>query len=380
MKKLLLAVGVAIVVGVAVYWALPVKQPGGSLPSGPGQPDFVSVLANTSDDGFERPSSAWKLKLPEDHGSHDNSRTETWQVLTHLRDEDGNELGFQFLFLRIGIVAPTAPPQESIWDVREFERVHVALLDANSAKVAYEERFGRGISRLSGFDWDTEELRIDNWFLRFGNDGARATLTLYATISDKAVVELALRPEKPAVALEPDGADTPFVGYSMTRLTVEGTVDQGRGKKAVTGTAWFDHLWGELPVPGAGPVAWDRLQLQLEDGVEISAVRSRRIDGRGAAVVNGVIFEPNGEVTSLDNETLQMTASGTWQSPSTGVEYPIEWQILGPELDIAIEPLFDDQVLDFSTPLWSGLVRVRGRRAQTSVSGFGTLQLMGYDQ
>ncbi|WP_170337038.1 lipocalin-like domain-containing protein [Ruegeria arenilitoris] len=299
-------------------------------------------MANISDDeGFERPSSDWKLELPEDHGAHVNSRTETWQLLTHLSDEDGNELGFQFLFLRIGIVPSTAPPQDSIWDVRQLERVHIALLDANSAKVAREERFGRGIPSISGFDWNAAELRMDNWFLSFAGDRSPGTLKLYATISDKAVVEFDMRPVKQAVALEPDGADAPFVGYSITRLTVDGTVDQEQGKIRVTGTAWYDHLWGELPVPGAGPVAWDRLQLQLEDGAEISAVRSRRIDGRGAASVNGAIFEPNGEVISLDEGTIKMTAFRTWQSPYTGVEYPIEWQLEGPDLDITIEPLFD---------------------------------------
>lgn len=381
MRKLILAFIVALAVGVAGYWALPTQQPEKpSVSAGPRDADIVSVLANISDEGFERPSSDWKLQLPDDHGDHDSSRSETWQLLTHLSDEDGNELGFQFLFLRIGVVAPAAPPQESIWDVRQLEQVHVALLDANSAKVAHEERFGRGIPRLSGFDWDAAELRMDSWFLSFGDDRKQATLKLYATISDKAVVELEMRPVKQAVALEPDGADAPFVGYSMTRLTVDGIVDQGQGKRRVTGTAWYDHIWGELPVPGAGPVAWDRLQLQLEDGAEISAIRSRRIDGRGAAIVNVAIFEPNGEVISLDEETIKMTASRTWQSPSTGVEYPIEWQLEGPDLDITIEPLFDAQVLDFSVPLWSGIVRVSGNRAQVAVSGFGTLQLTGYEQ
>ena len=342
MRKLILAFIVALAVGVAGYWALPTQQPEKpSVSAGPRDADIVSVLANISDEGFERPSSDWKLQLPDDHGDHDSSRSETWQLLTHLSDEDGNELGFQFLFLRIGVVAPAAPPQESIWDVRQLEQVHVALLDANSAKVAHEERFGRGIPRLSGFDWDAAELRMDNWFLSFGDDRTQATLKLYATI---------------------------------------GIVDQGQGKRRVTGTAWYDHIWGELPVPGAGPVAWDRLQLQLEDGAEISAIRSRRIDGRGAAIVNVAIFEPNGEVISLDEETIKMTASRTWQSPSTGVEYPIEWQLVGPDLDITIEPLFDAQVLDFSVPLWSGIVRVRGNRAQVAVSGFGTLQLTGYEQ
>lgn len=362
----------------AVYLALPRWQAEGPSSNESGEPDLISVLANISDEGFERPSSKWKLKLPEDHGAHATSRTETWQLVTHLENEDGAELGIQFSFLRLGIVPPTAPPPESIWEVRDLNRVHVTFLGAGLAAAIGEERFQRGIPKLSGYDADAGELRFDNWFLKFGSDPAGTTMTLYATIRDKAVVELVMRAQKPAVALEPDGVDAPFAGYSLTRLTVEGTVDQGQGEEAVTGTAWFDHLWGELPVPGAGPVAWDRVQLQLEDGTDISVVRSRRTDGRGAPAVNGVIFEPGGAVLSLDDGTFQMTASRTWRHPSTGAKYPIEWRIVGPELDISIGPLSDAQGHDFSAPLWSGLVQVRGNRAQTPVSGFGTLQLTGY--
>ena len=214
--------------------------------------------------------------------------------------------------------------------------------------------------------------------LSFGSEGDGTTMTLYATVGERVVAELMMRAEKPAFALDPGGADAPFVGYSLTRLAVEGTVDQGGGEMPVEGTAWFDHLWGELPVPGAGPVAWDRMQLQLNDGTDINAVRSRRIDGKGASAVSVAIFDPSGAATPLDGDTIQMTASRTWRHPSTGAHYPIEWRISGPDLDISIEPLTDDQVHDFSAPLWSGFVRAEGRRAETPVSGFGTLQLSGY--
>ena len=40
-----------------------------------------------------------------------------------------------------------------------------------------------------------------------------------------------------------------------------------------------------------------------------------------------------------------MTSSRTWRHPATGTEYPIEWHIEGPGLDISIEPLIDAQAL-----------------------------------
>jgi predicted secreted hydrolase len=378
MRKLLLASGVVIPLVVLVYWALPGLHSQDAAQSGPSEPDLMSVVAEISAEGFERPSPEWILQLPADHAAHGASRTESWQLVSHLKTEDDEELGIQFLFLRVGLAPPTEGPPGSIWDFRELERGHVTLVDANSAAAIGEERFGRGIPGLSGYDGDTGELQLDNWSLRFGSDGTGPKMTLYATIGDTTRLELAMRPEKMAVPLEPDGADAPFVGYSLTRLSVQGTVDRGQGEEAVAGSAWFDHLWGELPVPGTGPVAWDRLQLQLEGGTDISLIRTRRTDGRGAPVVNGIMLSPDGAVSSLHEETIEMTASRTWRHPSTEAAYPIEWRIVAPELDLSIEPVSDAQAHDFSASLWSGLVRVQGYRAGTPVSGVGTLQLTGY--
>jgi predicted secreted hydrolase len=197
-------------------------------------------------------------------------------------------------------------------------------------------------------------------------------------VLDKAVVDLVMRPEKPTLALTPDDAGAPFVGYSMTRLAVEGTIDQGLGEETVTGSAWFDHVWGELPLPGMRPVASDRLQLQLGDGTDLSVIRTRRIDGAGAPVVSGFVVSPDGTASLLDEKSLQMTSSRTWRDPVTGAEYPVEWRLLGPNLDITIAPLADAQAFDTAVPVWSGMVQSSGRRANTVVSGVGTLQLTGY--
>jgi predicted secreted hydrolase len=350
----------------------------GTSSSDASEPDLLSAFADISSEDLGAPFPDWKLTLPEDHGAHAISRTEIWQVATHLRNEDGEDLGFQLSFMRLGVASPTAPPPKSIWEVRELYRGHITFVEAASESALAEERFGRGIPKLAGYDTDSGELRLDNWFLQFGSDQAGDRWTLYATLKDKVVVELVMRSEKPALALDPNGTDPLFVGYSITRFAVEGTVDQGSGKETVMGTAWFDHLWGELPLSGAGPVASDRLQFQLEDGTDISVIRSRRTDGKGAPALNGFIVAPDGTASLLGDENLKMTASRTWTHPKTGASYPIEWRLTGPNFDMTITSLIDEQVHDFAVPLWSGIVHARGKHDGTAVSGVGTLQLTGY--
>jgi len=373
---LLASVGIAAL----AYWVLPALQVNAPPEEVVGAPDLMSLIGSLSEEGFERPSPTWKLSLPKDHGEHSASRMETWQLSTHLQNEKGELSAFQFSFLRLGVVPPSAPPPTSVWDVRELYRGHVTFTHAELDQAVSEERLARGMPRLAGYDADAGELRIDNWFLEFGDDHTTPEFNLYATVQDEAVVKLVMRQEKNAIALEPEGNNALFVGYSLTRLTVEGVIDRGLGEETVSGTAWLDHSWGDLPLPGIGPVARDRLLFQLDDGTDFSVVRSRRTDGRGSPSMIAIVVASDGMVSTFDSENVQMTATRTWRHEATGTEYPVAWRLEAPELDIYIEPLIDAQVHDFSTPFWSGVVTLTGTRRDISVSGTGTLLLTGYDQ
>lgn len=373
---LLASVGIAAL----AYWVLPALQVNAPPEEVVGAPDLMSLIGSLSEEGFERPSPTWKLSLPKDHGEHSASRMETWQLSTHLQNEKGELSAFQFSFLRLSVVPPSAPPPTSVWDVRELYRGHVTFTHAELDQAVSEERLARGMPRLAGYDAGAGELRIDNWFLEFGDDHTAPKFNLYATVQDEAVVKLVMRQEKNAIALEPEGNNALFVGYSLTRLTVEGAIDRGLGEETVSGTAWLDHSWGDLPLPGIGPVARDRLLFQLDDGTDFSVVRSRRTDGRGSPSMIAIVVASDGMVSTFDSENVQMTATRTWRHEATGTEYPVAWRLEAPELDIYIEPLIDAQVHDFSTPFWSGVVTLTGTRRDISVSGTGTLLLTGYDQ
>lgn len=342
--------------------------------------DVLSLISGLPDDGFHPPSPTWQLELPADHGSHEDARMESWQVVAHLSAPDAEDIGFQMSLLRLGVIPPSAPEPESVWAARDIYRGYVSLVSSRQNLSSGEERFSRSLPGLAGFSQESSQLRLDDWVLGFDGDGGTRTIKLRATLKNSVQISLKLKPAKPVIALEPGGADTPVAGYAMTRLAVTGTLEREHGVKNVEGTAWLDHNWGELPLPGAGPVAWDRVQFHLSDGTDGTVLRARRTDGRGLASVNGVLVGPQGSSTALDDANTQIRIARLWTHEPSGSEYPVDWRIMGPDLDITVTPLFDAQRQAFAIPMWNGAVHVRGTHKGISVSGMGTLQLTGYEQ
>lgn len=332
--------------------------------------DWASAVAALEVEGLGGPEGAWALELPRDHAPHPGARSELWQLVAHLEDGEGRPVGVQLSLLRVALAAEGAAEGPE-WLAREVYRGHAVLIDAAEGRVAAEERFGRGMAGLAGFDAGLGELRLDGWALRFGADvwtleagagGVRAALTL--------------TPQRAPLAPEVGGEDAaPVRGYALPRLGVEGVLEAPEGPRAVSGVAWFEHLWGDLPLPGGSPVASDRLLVQLDDGGALSVLRSRRVDGRGAATVEALRIGPDGAAQGI--EDAEVVLSRVWRGPGGG-EWPVGWTVRAGDLELTVAPVLDDQAHGFAAPLWSGMVRAEGRDGARPVTGTGTLQLSGY--
>ena len=179
------------------------------------------------------------------------------------------------------------------------------------------------------------------------------------------------------MASNPNGAGPPFRGFSVTRMSGEGFIRAEGHRQPVSGLAWLDHLWGEVPLP-VGPIAWDRLQLQLDDGTELSVFRARRRDGGGSATLAGYAVDPRGNVEQLSGGSLADGSDPHMAPIPRGRSYPLDWRLSAGELRLRVSPMVDDQFHDFVAPLWSGLVTAAGRLRGSHVSGRGTLLLTGY--
>ena len=195
---------------------------------------------------------------------------------------------------------------------------------------------------------------------------------LKATVGETELA-LSLTPAKDAVALEQD-AGAPFRGYAITRMTAEGFVGVGEERQAVRGLAWFEHLWGDVPLP-LGPIVWDRLQLHLDDGTDLSLIRTRRRDGSATATVAGFAVGPDGRLEPLEGASVEMEPTRVWRGGASGLRYPVDWQLSTEELSLEVTPLDDNQLHGFVAPLWSGTVMANGHRGSAPVSARGTMLL-----
>jgi predicted secreted hydrolase len=332
------------------------------------------IAALSEEDAFERPSGPWELALPADHGGHPNARAETWILAAHLEDESGRTIGVNYSLARFGLQSDAPDVEASPWDLRALYRAHVTL--TREGEAIGEERFSRG-GGVAGHDPDAREVWLDHWLMTYGEGADQTEFTLTASVRD-VPIRLTLSPVKAPVQANQDGA-APVRGFSMTRLRVDGEIGHGEATSRVSGHAWLDRFWGELPLPG-GPLAYDRLVIQVDDGTDLSLVRSRRRDGQGAAKVEGMLIHPIGTVEPLSDDVIEMAPTEYW-SPHTGdARYPIEWRVTGRGIDLRITPLVEDQTFRFALPAWNGLVRVEGRNGAMRVQGQGTLQLTGYEE
>ncbi|SFU93930.1 lipocalin-like domain-containing protein [Halomonas korlensis] len=368
---------VAVVIAIsaaAVSYFLASLRGSEPTPSAPSQgSDWVSAAAVIAAEEFDRLAGPWELALPADHGVHSEASTELWQVSAHLTDEDGLPVGVQFLLFRIGLAGPDAPPPTSSWEARELYRGHVVLIEAAGSTVVAQERFARGMAGLAGYEANLGELRLDTWSLEFPVQAVPGQWTLNTGPGDIRV-ELNLMPEKEPLRV--DGNAFPFRGYAFSRLRAEGTLETQSGQRSVSGTAWFEHLWGELPIPGGSPVASDRLQVQLNDGSELSVVRSRRLDGAGTPTVEALLIDAEGTVVAFD-DAAQLELARRWQGAEAA--WPVDWELRLGDLQLSITPVMDAQEHDFMVSVWSGLVQAQGQHGDRPVSGLGTLQLTGYE-
>lgn len=361
------------VVGLALLLAGGLRDGTGTADTAHERSDWIAALAEDPLPGFDPPDGPFVLSLPADHAPHPEARSELWQLTAHLTDDAGRPVGLQMLLLRLALGPPGPPdPAASVWQAQQVYRGHVVIVAPGSEGAVAEERFGRALPGLVGHDPEGPELRLDGWRIGLSRQDGPGLRTLDAS-AGALRAELTLRPmDQRVVAGDGQGG---VRGYALSRLAVEGVVALPSGPVAVSGSAWFDHLWGDLPAAGAGPVASDRLQLHLDDGSDLGVVRTRRRDGRGLPTVDTVLVDPDGGIqTRSDGE---VTTGGHWQG-LTGL-YPLDWQLRLGDLDLRITPVVQDQDHAFAAPVWSGLVRAEGQRGDAAVSGIGTLQLTGYD-
>lgn len=342
----------------------------------------ISVRAADADWEIARPG--WQYVFPRDHGSHPAFKTEWWYFTGNLRDEGGQEFGYQLTFFRIGVIPPGEKLEAtSRFVVRNIAMVHFAISDLGARKFHFEQLLSRGAYGDAGFGDGGRLAWLDQCSLHLESDGK---LHLIGHVEGQSL-DLALSSTKPPVIHGIDGLSRKGDGpghasqyYSFTRLATAGTLGVDGHTHPVRGESWFDHEWATNQL-APGQVGWDWLSLQLDDGTDLMLFQIRTKSGGRDKWSSGTLISADGTATHLAADEFTLEPSHAWRSPATGAEYPEQWHITipGHGIDLTAAARMQDQELNLRpTAYWEGAISVTGARSGAPMRGKGYLEMTGY--
>ena len=292
------------------------------------------------------------VELPEDDGTH-VTPLEWWYWTGHLQTGSGRWFGFEEVFFHVRQGA-------------EFiQQAHCAVTDIDDDSHHYfiDQQVMDPV--VFGADLDLEQGPMTV-------QGAAGRERLHGE-TDGYVFDLQLENLKSPVFQHGTGyIDYPFGGntfyYSRERMSAESTLKIGEETLEVTGTAWFDHQWGE-PGDIIGDHGWDWFAIQLDDNREL-VVFSLRFQGV-EALRRGSYTDAGCQTTKLMEDDITITATGDWTGH--GYTFPSGWTIEAAGMTLTVTPAVLDQVLEGFPTYWEGAATVTG-----DATGRAYVELTGY--
>lgn len=325
---------------------------------------------------FARVVPGYRIRFPEDEGSHPDFRLEWWYITGWLTGSAG-PLGFQVTFFRVRPDLRLANP--SAFTPRHILVAHAALSDPSHGRLAHAQRAARVAFGLAGAATGGTRVWIDDWALE--QDGKRYRCRVPAA---EVHIDLEFEPTQPPLLQGDRGYSRkgPRPGsasyyYSLPHLRVSGSVARGSQAHLVSGHAWLDHEWSTqyMEQEAAG---WDWIGINLNDGGALMAFRMRGNDG-STVWAGGTLRSPDGNVRTFTPQAVRFVPGREWRSPRTGSSYPVAWRVEVGGMEFTIEPLFDDQEHDSRATVgaiyWEGAVRAL---REGKPAGLGYLELTGY--
>jgi predicted secreted hydrolase len=322
----------------------------------------------------------WRYEFPRDHFAHPDFKTEWWYFTGNLTARDGREFGFQLTFFRQGVQRGTAATRFAVDDIK---LAHFAVTDIGSGRFRFAQKVSRGSFGDAGFSDGNRIAWIEDWNVRLTGPGR---FRLEARDADFALA-LDLASAKIPVFHGEDGVSQKSAGdgrashyYSYTRLAAEGIVTLDGREIPVTGWSWFDQEWATNQLT-ENQTGWDWLSLQFDDNTELMLFQIRLRDGGRDPFSHGTWIDADGNATPVKNEDFELVPGRTWRSEETGGDYPLEWKLRIPKLDLELEvsAAMDAQELVLRPiSYWEGSVRARGARLGEALRGRGYLEMTGY--
>jgi geranylgeranyl pyrophosphate synthase len=274
---------------------------------------------------------------------------------------------------------------------RSKEELYRTNLDANLLKIYFEEVEKYGLPRSQSSTDLTARFGEENFSIVWGDftlaqhDGD--LMVNFCPPWTKAETRLVIRSRTPEVDLDelvtPGEKKMGYLTYPCCDLfgSYEGA--------AVSGSAWFDHQWGDMSWFASEDsstgqkrlLGWDWFGINFNDGRAAIVLIHRDMETKKILTSNLVMIDENGATQIMTD--FQVEPLRFWYSPKTCILYPVEWKISIPSLDgeWIFVPRGDDQeipVAGATRAIWEGAGHVCGTLAGRPVSGTARLELNGY--
>lgn len=325
----------------------------------------------------------WRYRFPEDHASHAGFKTEWWYFTGNLKSAEGREFGYQLTFFRQGVREPGSGPVRSRFVVDDMKFAHFAVSDITNSRFHHFQSISRGAFGEAGFDdgariawiqdWVCERTGTNNFRLKASEDGVAIDLQL--TAEKEPVIH-----GRTGVSQKAEGEGRASHYYSLTRLATRGVVTVDGKPHEVSGTTWFDHEWATNQL-AEHQKGWDWFSLHFVDGTELMIFQIRTEDGRSDPHSAGTFVFEDGTDVQIGQAGFSLEPVGWWRSAKTAANYPVEWRISVPalELSLDIKARFPGQELAAEPfAYWEGAVRATGTRGGKEVEAVGYLEMTGY--
>lgn len=337
---------------------------------------------------FRQAVSGYQHQFPEDHGSHDDFRTEWWYYTGHLTAEDGREFGYELTFFRQAMDDARVHNNPSRWAIRHLYLAHAALSEHDRQRFRYAEKVSRAGIGKAGADKGRLQVWIDRWRAEASTADHRRH-HIHASSGDFSF-DLLLDAEKEPVVHGEGGISRKGIEpgqashyYSMTRLATTGSLIVDGQRQRVQGVSWMDHEFGSGHL-GTEQVGWDWFSVQLEDRSELMFYLLRRLDGTADPASSGTWVLSDGTSQRLSLPDMRIDVLDHWTSSASGTRYPNAWRLSVPSrhLSLTLIPRMPNQELitERSTQVtyWEGAVKATGRLGEKSITGQGYVELTGY--
>lgn len=319
------------------------------------------------------------LQFPRDHGSHPDFRIEWWYITGWLRDSAQRDLGFQITFFRAKPQLRAGNP--SAFSPEHIIIAHAAVADPAHGRLHHSQRAARAVFGLAGAATETTGVWLDDWQLARHGDAYRSHIN-----SPELALDLQMVTTQPLLLHGGNGysrkgasAQAASHYYSAPQLRVTGNLRAGTVLRTVNGRAWMDHEWSSSYL-AEGAAGWDWIGINLDDGGALMAFRMRERGTARELWSAATLRDAGGRSHNFEAGAVRFTALRSWQSPRTGVRYPVVFRIAVAGLEFVLEPLFDDQENDTrlttGAVYWEGAVRASGIDGRGIGNGY--LELTGY--